>query len=93
VAIEGRTGIAGYTSLEPIVEIPNDQWIVMTSGIIAPQASYFLSNARLLDDDDYTFRNHVRQKVWVDTDKFEEAWDVAAALGKESSREHRFENN
>jgi hypothetical protein len=90
VAIEGRTGIAGYTSLEPIIEIPNDQWIVMTSGIIAPKASYFLPNARLLEDDDYKFRNHVRKKMWVDIDKFEEAWDVAVALSKEGSREPPF---
>jgi hypothetical protein len=62
----------------------------MTSGIIAPKASYFLPNARLLEDDDYKFRNHVRKKMWVDIDKFEEAWDVAAALSKEGSREPPF---
>ncbi len=90
MAIEGRTGIAGYSSLEPIVEVPNDQWVVMTSGIIAPEAGYFIPNARLLEDDDYEFRNHVRRKVWVDSDKFEQAWDVAAALEKGGSREPPF---
>jgi hypothetical protein len=90
IAIEGRTGIAGYTSLEPIVEIPNDQWIVMTSGVIAPEAGYFIPNTRLLDDDDYKFRNHIGRKTWVDADKFDEAWDVAAALSKEASREPPF---
>jgi hypothetical protein len=90
VAIEGRTGIAGYSSLEPIVEIPNDQWIVMTSGIIAPEAGYFIPNDRLLDDEDYEFRNHVTRKTWVDSDKFDEAWNVAAALEKGGSHKPPF---
>jgi hypothetical protein len=90
IAIGGRTGVARYRSLEPIVEIPNDQWVVMTSGIIAPEAGYFIQNNRLLEDDDYKFRNHISQKKWVDADKFQEAWDVAAALQKERSLEPPF---
>jgi hypothetical protein len=84
IAIEGRTGVGQFGELAPIIEIPNDQWIIQTTGLSSPQYGYFIPANRLFNADSEregpSLDEHMKKKRWVDSEKFEMACDIARGL-------------
>jgi hypothetical protein len=83
LAIECRTGVGPYSNIGDVIEIPNDQWIITTDGLYAPEASYFYPIGRVREPDASW---HIKKKKWVDPDKFEEAWDIIEAMQRRQAR-------
>jgi hypothetical protein len=84
IAITARTGVGPYSNLDRIIEIPNDQWVIQTTGLYSPEASYFLPGDVVIEGSDRPggrpIQVHMKEKVWVDPDKFDMAYDIARGL-------------
>jgi hypothetical protein len=84
IAIEGRTGVGQYNELAPILEIPNDQWIIQTTGLSSPRYGYFIPAERVMEAyserEEFSLDRHMKEKRWVDSDKFSMACDIARGL-------------
>jgi hypothetical protein len=84
IAIEGRTGVGQYGELAPILEIPNDQWVIQTTGLSSPRYGYFIPASRVMnagtEREGPSLDEHMKEKRWVDSDKFEMACDIARGL-------------
>jgi hypothetical protein len=84
IAIEGRTGVGQFGELAPIIEIPNDQWIIQTTGLSSPRYGYFIPADRVVnagsEREGPSLDEHMKEKRWVDSDKFEMACDIARGL-------------
>jgi hypothetical protein len=79
-----RTAVAGNTgelpvSLGPVLEIPNDEWVVAADGLHCLKRPYDISRERLLDRRE-DWPRYMGDKDWVTPPKFAEAYDVAVAL-------------
>ncbi|MCG5435241.1 hypothetical protein [Micromonospora foliorum] len=79
-----RTAVAAQTGrlpveLGPVVEMPNDQWVISTDGLHCMERPYHIPLARLLDRRE-DWPRHMRTKSWVAHGKFVEAYDLALAL-------------
>jgi hypothetical protein len=56
------------------------QWAVTDRGIECLDGTYFIDKARLLEEPDYSWPQHMSGKGWVDIDEFTTAWLVALVL-------------
>jgi len=79
-----RTAVAGNTgelpvSLGPVLEIPNDHWVVATDGLHSLKRPYHIPRSRLLDQRE-DWPRYMGDKDWVSPAKFAEAYGLAAAL-------------
>ena len=70
--------------LGALIEIPNDQWAITEDGLECLERYYLIAAGRVHEE---TWRSHMREKTWVDPDKFDEALNLIRALvGSELNR-------
>jgi hypothetical protein len=75
----GFDNLGGLGGVCAIIEAPNDQWAITTDGLRSFQPPYRIPTERMLDlGEDWP--RHMRQKDWVDDEKFIDAYRVALDL-------------
>jgi hypothetical protein len=79
IAIGARTGTfqRNARTMDPVIEIPNEQWAITAYGLECVTHGYYLTSDQL---DDAGLFPHMREKRWVDIDAFEEALEIGRAL-------------
>ncbi|WP_242907447.1 hypothetical protein [Actinomadura terrae] len=82
IGLEGRTGEHPY-DFGPVIEIPNEQWLISSDGLFSLQRNYNIPTSRILHSSE-DWPRHMRSQGWVDMDAFTEVYELASALYRRS---------
>jgi hypothetical protein len=76
VVVDARREGGPNHDLDPLIEMPNDEWVITVDGMDCLVQPYPIHRSRL----DENWMPHIGSKTWANIDKFEQTFNIAREL-------------